>query len=393
MQRVVVVGAGLAGAQTCVALRDQGYAGSLTLLGAERHLPYDRPPLTKELLRGDVDDTALDVDWAALDVELLLGVRATGLGANALATDAGDLPWDALVLATGSTPRRLPGDGPQLTLRTVDDARRLRDTLQPGAAIVLVGAGWIGAEVATEAAARGCAVTVVEAGPAPLAQALGAEIGRCTEAWYAEAGVTLRIGVGVREVVAAGVLLASGELLPADLVVTGVGVVPTVDWLTGSGVALGDGVLVDERCRTSMSGVLAVGDCAERWSPRFGTRLRLEHWDEALHAPAVAAATLLGGDAVHDPVPYFWSDQFGRTLQYVGHRGSATELVWRGDPAADRAWSACWVENGILVAAVAVDRPRDALQARRLVGSAVDVERLADASAPLKSAAMARFPA
>jgi 3-phenylpropionate/trans-cinnamate dioxygenase ferredoxin reductase component len=386
MNRVVIAGGGLAGARTAEALRARGYGGHLTVVGAERHLPYDRPPLSKAVMRGETDDTTLGTDWRALGCEPLLGRRATGLG-EALETTEGPIEFDGLVIATGATPIRLPGTGPQYTLRTVDDALAIRARLSPGARVVIVGAGWIGAEVATAAASAGCRVTVVEAADSPLATALGDEVGAATTAWYAEAGVGLRCGVKVGSVERGGLDLAGGGSIEADTVITGIGVRPETAWLEGSGLDLNDGVVVDERLRTARPGVFAAGDCAAWWSPRFGRRLRVEHWDTALNAPDVAAAGLLGEDRVYDPVPYFWSEQFGRMVQYVGHHPVADTIVWRGEAGSPR-WAACWLSGESLVAMVTVNRPRDLLQARRAIaaGAAVDAVRLADPGIPVKEA-------
>ncbi|MGH3167440.1 MAG: oxidoreductase C-terminal domain-containing protein, partial [Trebonia sp.] len=241
---------------------------------------------------------------------------------------------------------------------------------------------------ATAAAAAGCAVTVVEAAPVPLAGALGAEIGTRTVAWYEAAGVRLRTGTAVESVEPGGLALAGGEWLPADEVVTAVGVRPAVGWLSGSGIAAGDGVTVDSGLRASRPGVYATGDCASFWSALFGTRMRVEHWDVALHAPEVVAANILGGAEEYDPVPYFWSEQFGRMVQYVGHHGAGDRLVWRGDPAGQR-WAACWLDGPRLTAVLAVGRPRDMLQGRRLIAAhaAVDADRVADPDVAVKDAA------
>jgi len=230
---------------------------------------------------------------------------------------------------------------------------------------------------------------VVEAGPAPIAAAVTAEIGLVTARWYDEAGVDLRLGVAVESVEPGGLALAGGGWLPADCVVTAVGVRPCVSWLAGSEVAVENGVVVDAGLRASVPGVYAVGDCAAFWSRRFGRRLRFEHWDVALHAPEVVAANVLGGDEAYDPVPYFWSEQFGRMVQYAGHHGDATQLVWRGS--ADAAtWAACWLSGDRLVAILTVDRPRDLVQARRLIADApaVDPHLLTDPTTPLKAAVL-----
>jgi len=384
-EQVVVVGGGLAGARTVQELRAQGHTGRVLLVGAEPHLPYDRPPLSKAVLSGEVDDTTLDVAWAGLDVDLHLGVRATGLRPGVLETTAGELGHDALVVATGASPVRLGGG---LCLRTVDEARALRERLRPGARVLVVGAGWIGAEVATAARTARCEVVVLEAGPAPLVHALGREVGLRTLPWYAAAGIEVRLGVAAVQVQVDRVVLSDGEELVADVVVVGVGARPDTSWLAGSGLPLDRGVLVDGHLAAGWPGVVAVGDCAAWESALFGTRLRVEHWDDALQAPAVAAATLLGVDAVHDPVPYFWSEQLGHLVQHAGHAEGADTVVDRGQPTDPAGWSVCWLREDRLVAVLAVDRPRDLLQGRRAIARLArpDPARLADPAVALKDA-------
>ena len=375
---VVVAGAGLAGLRVVEELRARNYTGAVTMIGAEARPPYDRPPLSKKVLTGQLDDTSLRADMAALSVDLRLAESAVELGDGMLRTETAEFDWDALVLATGASPVTLAG-GPQRVLRTAEDALALRDLLQPGTRLVIVGAGWIGAELATAAAGRGCQVTVLEAGDAPLAAAIGSTVGGATKPWYGQAGVQLRLGETVAEIQPGGVALADGGLLAADVVVTAIGVRPAVSWLSGSRVRLENGVAVDEHLRTTVPGVYAAGDCAAFWSVRYRRQLRFEHWDVALHAPAVVAANILGGNEVYDPVPYFWSEQFGRMVQYVGWHGAAERLIWRGQPTADR-WAACWLAGDRMVAALTVGLPRDLLQARKLIESAtaVDEGRLAD---------------
>ncbi|TMQ94576.1 NAD(P)/FAD-dependent oxidoreductase [Actinomadura soli] len=400
MERVVVVGGGLAGVRAVESLRGRGYEGALTLVSAERHRPYDRPPLSKAVLAGESDDTTVDADWDALRCDLLLGERATGLRLDArggtVASTAGDLPFDGLVIATGAVPITLPGDGPQHVLRTIEDSRDLRSRLTEGARIVIVGAGWIGAEVATAAAKKGCAVTVVEAADTPLAGALGPEVGALTAPWYAEAGVGLRTGVKVAEVRDGGLVLAGGARIDADVVVAGIGVRPDLSWLDGSGLLLERGVVTDGSFRAYLGeeepgsarpDIVAAGDCAAWWSARYGRRLLVEHWDTALNAPDVAAATLLGQDAVYDAVPYFWSEQFGRMVQYAGSHAASERIVRRGDPSG-RKWTAVWLTGDRLDAVLAVDRPRDLVQARRVIaaGTPVDAEALADPDVPVRQA-------
>ncbi|MFE7546328.1 NAD(P)/FAD-dependent oxidoreductase [Streptomyces platensis] len=398
--RVVIIGAGIAGVQTAVALREQGWRGAITLLGDEPHQPYDRPPLSKAVLLGKAEGSTFDIDFAGLDIELRLGHPVTALlpDARLVETADGPIPYDYAVLATGAEPIVLPGSegmpGVHL-LRTLDDAERLRPVLAAQHEIVVVGAGWIGAEFATAAREAGCAVTVVEAADRPLAGALPAEVATHMTGWYTDAGAELRTCARVASVTAGAVTLADGVTLPADAVVIGIGARPATGWLAGSGVEVSpqDGsVLADDRLRTSVPDVYAVGDCASFPSARYGTRLLIHHWDNALQGPRTVAENIARGDAeglVYDPVPYFWSEQFGRFVQYAGHHGNADELVWRGDPAG-AAWSVIWLREGRLVALLAVGRPRDLAQGRKLIerGVVLDRERAANASVPLKAAAV-----
>jgi 3-phenylpropionate/trans-cinnamate dioxygenase ferredoxin reductase subunit len=385
----VVVGGGLAGLRTIEELRSAGFDGSLTLIGAETRAPYDRPPLSKQLMTGAVDDTTLRADLDTLGARLRLGEPAEQLAGGSVRTTEAEYGFDRLVIATGARPIGLPGPGKQRFLRSIDDALALRDVLVPGRRLVIVGAGWIGAELATAAAGRRCQVSVVEAAAAPLSAAIGADVGSVTIPWYEQAGVELMLGCPVESVQDGGLSLADGGWLGADEIVTAVGVRPDVGWLGSSGIALDNGVAVDEQLRSSLPGVYAVGDCAAFWSGRFGRRLRTEHWDGALRAPAVLAANLLGGAEKYDPVPYFWSEQFGRMMQYVGHHAGADRLIWRGDPAGSR-WAACWLAADRLIAVLTVDLPKDLMQGRRLIEAAVAVDagKVADPAVQLRSAAI-----
>jgi 3-phenylpropionate/trans-cinnamate dioxygenase ferredoxin reductase component len=396
IEQVVIAGAGLAGLRTAEELRHRGYPGAITMVGAEPRPPYDRPPLTKKFMTGQLDDTTLAADPVALGLDLRLGEAATGLDSGVLVTGRAEYPFDALVVATGAAPVRLPGNGQQRFLRTFDEAWALRSALLPGTRLAVVGAGWIGAELATAAVARGCLVTVVEAAASPLAGAVGTQLGSVTVPGYADAGVELRLGQPVASVAEKGLVLPGGEWLAADLVVIAVGVRPQVGWLAGSAVALENGVAVDGHLRSSVPGVYAAGDCAAFVSGRYRRRLRVEHWDSALHAPEVVAANILGADERYDPVPYFWSEQFGRMVQYAGQHGDTDRLVWRGDPAG-RDWAACWLAGPRpaapgagerLVALLTVGRPRDLLQGRRVIAAAaaVDPGRLADPGIPVRDA-------
>jgi 3-phenylpropionate/trans-cinnamate dioxygenase ferredoxin reductase component len=391
----VIVGAGMAGVQTAVVLREQSFTGTVTLIGAEPHQPYDRPPLSKAVLLGKAEDSAFDVDFEALGVELRLGLEVTGVRPldHELDTATGPVPYDVLVVATGAEPMRLPGaegvPGVHL-LRTLDDAERLRPVLARQHDIVVVGAGWIGAEFATAAREAGCAVTVVEAADRPLAGALPAEVAAPMAAWYADSGASLRTHARVERIEPGVVVLDDGSRLPAGAVVVGIGARPATAWLTGSGIELGAQreVVADDHLRTSVPDVYAVGDCASFPSRRYGERLLVHHWDNALQGPRTVAANIIGETpAAYDPVPYFWSEQFGRFVQYAGHHARADATIWRGDPTGP-AWSVCWLRENRLVAVLAVGRPRDLAQGRKLIeaGTPMNPDLLSDPSRPLKSA-------
>lgn len=392
---MVVAGAGMAGVQTAVALREQGFTGPVTLIGAEPHQPYDRPPLSKAVLLGKAEGSAFDVDFEALGIELRLGREVLGvrLADHELDTEAGPVPYDVLVIATGAEPIRLPGaegvPGVHL-LRTLDDAERLRPVLARQHDIVVVGAGWIGAEFATAAREAGCAVTVVEAADRPLAGALPAEVAAPMTAWYEDSGAVLRTHARVERVEPGAVILDDGSRLPAGAVVVGIGARPATAWLAGSGIELGvhGEVVADDHLRTSVPDVYAVGDCASFPSGRYGERLLVHHWDNALQGPRTVAADILGeAPVVYDPVPYFWSEQFGRFVQYAGHHPAADTTLWRGDPSGP-AWTVCWLKDNRLVALLAVGRPRDLAQGRRLIeaGTPMNPELLADPARPMKAA-------
>ena len=371
--RIVVVGGGLASARLCTVLRRKKFRGSLIVVGAENVPPYDRPPLSKEVLAGKRDDAALAFDVEKLDVDLRLGTRATGLDTHAriLTTDTGEIPYDALAIATGAVPTLLPGDGPQLTLRTLADALELRSRLLPGARVVVAGASWIGAEVSTMALADGCRVTCVEYGSEPFVGALGAEVGAALRSWWAD--VDLRTGTAIASVEPDGVRLDDGQLLAADVVVTGIGVRPDLSWLAGSGLQTDRGVLTDTRCRTNVAGVVALGDVAQRWSHHTGSHGLIGHWDEASMVATAAAASLLdwGQGPEHDPVPYFWSDLFGHKLQYVGRHGPEDEVNLERHPDGSLR-RVLWSNDGGLTAWLGVDASKDVVKARMAVGGPLD---------------------
>lgn len=339
------------------------------------------------MLSGDADMPELPADLAMLDVEQHIECSATAIGDGVLITSMGEIPYDSLVVATGSRPVPLPGaaDGLHM-LRTFNNALTLRGKLRPGAEVVVIGAGWLGAEVASTAASLGCRVTVVEAELTVLPKVLGEEISPAVERWYGEAGVELILRSRVRDVRGGAVLLHDGTCLPADVVVAAIGATPNTGWLADSGVerAQHGGILVDEFLASSRPGVYAVGDCAAYPSQRYGRRMRVEHWSNAQQSGMAVAMNILGRRQPYDPVPYFWSKQFGRMVQYVGAHDPGEELIWRGSPEEPR-WSVCWVRGDRVTAVLAVDKPRDIADARRMLPSGPRFSRsdLGDASKPL----------
>ncbi|MFF2510059.1 NAD(P)/FAD-dependent oxidoreductase [Streptomyces sp. NPDC058086] len=373
MRTVAVVGASLAGLSAARSLRKQGYGGRLVIIGDELHRPYDRPPLSKEFLAGTLGEAelALEADDEDLRAEWLLGIRATGLDRADRAVrlaDGQEVRADGIVIATGAVARTLPGSEGLAgvhTLRTLDDARALRDELACGGRLVVIGGGFIGAEVASTAYALGLDVTVVEAAPTPLAGPLGEVMGGIVSALHADHGVRLLCGVGVKglsgEARVEAVLLEDGRSIPADLVVVGVGARPCVEWLEGSGVELDNGVKCGADGRTSLAGVVAVGDCANWYDPRAGAHRRVEHWTGARERPDAAIATLLAGGAVEPGVPrppYFWSDQYGVKIQFAGHAAAADSVTIEAGAADDRDVLAVYRRAGVPVAVLGMNQPR-----------------------------------
>jgi NADPH-dependent 2,4-dienoyl-CoA reductase/sulfur reductase-like enzyme len=389
---LVVVGASLAGLRAVEAARKAGYAGEITLIGAEEHLPYSRPPLSKEFLGADAPaDLAFRTEAALRDelgVDLRLGRCAVGLDTRARVVHlgGGDVPYSALVIATGAEARPLAGTtGPGTarprgvcTLRTLEDARYVREALAAGARAVVIGAGFIGSEVASAARKRGLPVTVVEAASVPLARSVGPDMGKLLADLHDRGGTDLRLGAGVARIEAAGgavggVVLTTGERIAADLVVVGIGAAPCTRWLAGSGVDLdpGDGgVLCDDSLATSAPGVYAAGDVCWWPSGLLGRRLRLEHWTSAAEQGAIAGRNAVSpGEArAYDTVPYFWSDWYDSRIQFVGEPGgSDAEII-------DREWEdgkllALYRHGGRLAGALTVNRPALIMKLRRLIAA------------------------
>lgn len=375
----VVVGASVAGVSAVRALRAAGFDGHLVLLGAEPHLPYDRPPLSKEFLAGKVEVAGFalltETELVALDVDWRPGEPATGLrpAGRAVALADEDIRADYVVIATGATPRRLSGTEPMAgvhVLRTLTDALSLRSELVPGARLVVVGAGFIGAEVASTARGLGLDVRVIEVLPVPLAGVLGEQMGALCAGLHAEHGVELRCGVGlaalhggrrVREVE-----LSDGSRLPADVVVVGIGASPATHWLAGSGLELAGGVHCDAAGQTVLPPVVAVGDVARAHSPWTGAPTRVEHWTHATEQPTRAVAALLGLPVrPSPPPPYFWSEQYGRRIQFAGHAQADDRVrVVDGDPAGG-SFLALYERDGRPTAVLGVDQGRAFTRWRR----------------------------
>jgi len=407
--RYVIVGASLAGATAAAALRSEGFDGQIVLIGAEDRLPYERPPLSKEYLRGEAEDGSPYLDANGLFDDQAIELRT---GAAAISLDTVDrsvtlaggerVGYDALLLATGAEPRRPSIAGADLEgthhLRTIDDADALRAGLRGRPRVVVVGGGWIGCEVAASAAHLGASVTLVELSAAPLIQALGASLGSFYADVHAEHGIHLRMNRSISHIEGAGrverVVLADGERIDADLVVFGVGVAPRTALAEAAGLEVGNGILVDERLQTSVPGVFAAGDVANALNLRYGHRLRVEHWANARDQAAIAARGMLGKPAAFTAVPYFFSDQYDVGMEYRGAAAAEDELVVRGD-IQGKEFIAFWLRGGRLRAAMNVNVWDCGDQIEALLGTTaeVDARRLADPTLPLDDLLAAELPA
>jgi 3-phenylpropionate/trans-cinnamate dioxygenase ferredoxin reductase subunit len=404
---IVIVGANVAGGRAAEALRQVGFDGRIVLIGAEPDRPYERPPLSKEVLwKADHPTDKLflrpEAFYAEQNIELRLGRRATRLDTHRHAIDLDNketLTYTKLLIATGASPRRLAAPGENLEgvlyLRDLRDAKRLQARLLQCQRVVVVGAGFIGAEVAASARKLGREVVALEMLPVPLERALGSVVGGLYADIHRAHGVDLRTNTavtafhghrGVEQVET-----ASGERIECDLVVVGVGVAPEVSWLDGSGIEIRNGVVVDDRCRTNLPDVFAAGDVANWWHPHLGQHVRVEHFTNAQNQGVAAASSMLGklGEPFA-PVNYFWSDQYDVSLQYVGHASGDDDVVLRGNPMSNE-WSAFYVDGKRLKAALAVNRYRDITAARQLIAASTPVtrEQLADTSFDLRAHARA----
>jgi 3-phenylpropionate/trans-cinnamate dioxygenase ferredoxin reductase subunit len=398
----VIVGGGLAGAKAAEALRGDGFEGRIVLFGAEHHLPYERPPLSKDYLAGKkaLDDFTVDAaDWyREHDVDLRLGTEVTTLdrAAHTVGFAEGDHEhYDKLLLATGSSSRRPPIPGADADgvhyLRTVDDASALLESLTDGAALAIVGAGWIGLEVAASARERGVDVTVVETAELPLLGALGREAAEVFARLHRDHGVDLRLKTSVESITtdggrATGLTLGDGSTVSADAVLVAVGARPNIDLAEKAGLQTADGgVLVDASLKTSDDDVYAVGDIAAAEHPLFGTRIRTEHWANALKQPVVAAAGMLGNPGEYDELPYFFTDQYDLGMEYVGHAPDYDAVVFRGD-VDNREFTVFWLDGESRVLAgmnVNVWEGLDDIKALIRSRKPVAADQLADPGTPL----------
>jgi len=382
---ILVVGASLAGMHAAHTLRNEGFDGHITVVDADAHTPYDRPPLSKQLLAGEWDPARITLPAAEEDLSLdwRLGERAIGLdvAARTITLHGGDaIGFDGLVIATGAVARRLPGQ-PDLeglhVLRSLDDCLALRADLdRTPERVVVIGAGFIGSEVAATCRQRGLAVSLVEIAPVPLERALGARIGAVCADLHRDHGVDVRLGVGIggfggRDHVER-VFLMDGNKIPADVVVVGVGVAPSTGWLEDSGLTLDDGVVCDETLLAA-PGVVAAGDIARWPSRRFGTTLRVEHWENAIQQGEAAARRLLAGDTAgepYDPIPWFWSDQYDRKIQLAGCSSATHDVEVVHGSVDDRRFVALYGLNGHVTGVLGFNRPRHVMQLRQLVDDA-----------------------
>ena len=398
-QTFIIVGASLAGAKAAETLRAEGFDGRVVVVGAENERPYERPPLSKEYLRGEAGREKVYVHaadfYAEREIELRLGrvVVSLNLSANEVVLEDGErLRYDRLLLATGAEPHRLAIEGADLDgvlyLRSVQDSDALRQRLDAGGAVVVVGGGWIGAEVAASARQRGLDVTLVHHGQVVLERVLGSDVGAVYRDLHADHGVRMLPGTGVEafegDGAVASVRTTDGSRLDCDFVVVGAGVQPRTPLAAQAGLAVENGIVVDEYLRTSAAGVFAAGDVANAQHPLYDRRVRVEHWANALNQGPAAARSMLGFASAYDRVPYFFSDQYDVGMEYTGFAPSWDRLVFRGDPAS-REFVAFWLDRDRVVAGMNVNVWDVAETIARLVRgrAVVDHRRLADPDVPL----------
>jgi len=400
--RFVIVGAGHAGGRAAEAMRALGFDGRILLIGEEPHLPYERPPLSKEALQGKPEFATpmRPADfWAEKDIECRLGTRATAIdpAAKTVTLEDGAVEaYDRLLLTTGGAVRKigLPGAdlGNVFYLRTLDDSRAIDATLTPDARVVVIGGGFIGLETAASARLRGCAVTVIELADRLMARAVLPEISETFLRLHRGRGVDIRLNTGVQRLEGDGtvarVVTSAGEALPADVVVVGVGIVPDTALAEAAGLAVDNGIVVDEFCRTSHPDIYAAGDVTSHYSPVYGRHVRLESWQNAQNQAIAAARVMCGEDTAHAEVPWMWSDQFDAKLEVAGLPERWDTVVVRGDPVGG-AYMLFQLDGGAPVGVMSVNQPRDMRFARRMLqsGKKIDAAALADSGVPMRDLA------
>ena len=399
-RRIVIVGASLTGASAAIALRHQGFDGSITLIGAETHHPYERPPLSKEYLRGETPIDKAFVkkpEWyTENNVEFRLGTRAESLDVEdrAVVLAGGErVPYDDVLIATGVRNRTLKTPGAELggilQLRTIEESDAIRAAAAGSRTALVIGMGFIGAEVAASLRGLGLDVTAIEPLPTPLARVLGPEVGAALAALHGDNGVNLILEDIVESFEGSDrvetVVTKSGRKIECDMVVAGIGVEPNVEIVAGTPIATENGILVDELCRTNVEGVWAAGDIANHMHPLYGRHMRVEHWQNAMRHGTHAAKSMLGATEPYAEVHWFWSDQYDANIQYAGHHMAWDELVVRGS-IPDRSFLAFYVKDGLVDAAVAMNRGKELRKAMAVVKTRkpFDAKQLADEDVDLK---------
>ena len=396
---VVIVGAGEAGGQTAISLRQNGFTGPITVIGEEPHVPYERPALSKQFLAVELDMERMYLRAADFyddkDITLMLKARVSAIspGTHVTLSDGAEVPGHAIVLATGGAVRRLPVPGSDLAgvhyLRTIGDVLGFRDRLKPDTRLAIVGGGYIGLEVAAVASKLGCQVTVLEMEDRVLNRVVAPVVSEFYTRVHEEEGVAVKTNVRVTEFEGNGtvntVLCADGSVIETDCVIIGIGIVPNTALAEAAGLEVNNGIVVDSHTRTSVEGVYAVGDCTNHPNDLLGRRLRLESVQNAISQGKTAANAILEKDTPYADVPWFWSDQYDVKLQMAGINDPDDQVIVRGD-SSTRSFSVCYVRNGVLVAVNALNRPKDFLHSKKVIAAKVPVDevRLADPDIPLK---------
>lgn len=404
MAAMVILGGGHAAGQACASLRQEGYKGEIVLIGDEPHLPYQRPPLSKQYLSGEQSMDKVQIRpakfYADQNITLRLGVRATAIDTDAhtVTTSAGDtVAFDQLLIATGGRPRRLTIPGSDLGgihyLRAVGDVDGIRADMAPGRRLVIVGGGYVGLEVASVAVAAGLEVHVLEMESRILQRVTTPTMSAYYQTLHESRGVHVHTSTGVTgfrgaspDAQRVAAVLCGDREFPADLVIVGIGIIPNIDIAEAAGIQCGNGIVVDEHCRTSAADVYAAGDCTNHPNPLLGRRLRLESVPNAMEQARVAAANMCGGDKTYASMPWFWSDQYELKLQMVGFSADGDTEVMRGDPTANQ-FAVFYLKDGAVVAVDAVNSPKEFMVCKQLIGRQVDPARLADPAVDLKTLA------